>query len=117
MPELLPAVDSTFVLAPNRAAPLVCYVCAHERARWRVRHARYGGTVQDLCALCFMYESGWLTPVNQARVARVSTALSLRRNKVLEHVNGRLVQSTDADDVLGAIVLHDRAGPFLGGRQ
>lgn len=86
----------------------ICLKCQQPRAVWSVRHPLYGDEAQPICALCFIYTSGWFEQ-NQTRLRLVVNAIGLRRNKALERdATGRLVSSKDADDVLGAIVLHDR---------
>lgn len=94
-----------------------CVVCAQTCAHWRIRHERYGAADADICALCFLYTSGWLVRERVRRVEQVAQAIGLKRKKPLEFVLGehgdrvwppRLSTVKDADDVLGAIALHDR---------
>lgn len=102
-------IPSTRNMVPvYRNDPHVCIKCQQPRAHWSVRHPSYGSEAQPLCALCFFNTSGWLEP-NRAQFNLVVNALGLRRNRALErNAAGQLVLPKDADDVLGAIVLHDR---------
>lgn len=103
------AVSSTHTLRPHPPTLVkVCCVCSKPQARWSLLHSRFGPEPVDLCSLCFLYSSGWLTPVRARRVDTVVSALGLRARKVLERVEGRLVLVSDADNVLGAITLQDR---------
>jgi hypothetical protein len=71
----------------------------------------------DICALCFLYTSGWLVKERIRRVEQVAQVIGLKRNQSLQYVLDargdklwppRLAVLKDADDVLGAITLHDR---------
>jgi hypothetical protein len=90
-------------------------------ARWRFQHPRYGPEEVDLCSLCFLYKSGWLVAERVRRVEQVATVIGRKREREqarqLEFAMNpqgdrqwppRLVNVKDADDVLGAITLHDR---------
>jgi len=103
-----PKVTSTHALRPlGPTSNQHCVVCKQQTAHWSIMHARYGQ--ENICALCFLYDSGWLdSPETKAAVSRVANVLGLKRGKVLERVEGRFVQVRDADDVLGAITLHER---------
>ena len=117
LPEL-PTVASTRVLRPHsQGAKASCVTCCQPVARWRIKHPRYGSDEVDICALCFLYTSGWLVKERVRRVEQVVQAISLKRNRTLQYVLGvngdklwppRLSAVSDADDVLGAIALHDR---------
>jgi hypothetical protein len=123
-----PVVKTTRgVLWPHPVgATMTCVVCSHTRAHWRVKHARYGTSDADICALCFLYTSGWLVQERVRRVEQVAQAIGLKRQKPLEYVLGergdkvwppRLSTVKDADDVLGAIVLHDRFESLMSRRS
>lgn len=103
-----PRVTSTHALRPlGPVSNLLCTVCKEPCARWSIMHARYGQ--ENICALCFLYDSGWLeAPESKAALQRVANVLGLKRGKSLERVEGRLTKVADADDVLGAITLHER---------
>lgn len=106
-----PAVETTRVLRPHAfGLNKTCCVCAQAQAHWSIQHARYGTALEDICALCFLYESGWLVRQREQRVEQVIKAIALKRGAVLPQKGEqkRLVLVTDADSVLGAIVLHDR---------
>lgn len=120
---VIPSVESAPVLSTRVLRPhpvgvtADCVTCHRPRAHWRVQHPRYGAEVVDVCALCFLYESGWLVPERVRRVTQVIQVIGLKRQKPLECAVGtrgdkmwppRLEHIKDADDVLGAIVLHDR---------
>jgi predicted RNA-binding Zn-ribbon protein involved in translation (DUF1610 family) len=109
-----PKVSSTGSLRPlGTTAHLVCCVCGQQTARWLIMHARYGEAY--ICSLCFLYDSGWLdTSKAKAAVTRVINVLGLRRGKALECAESRLVRTEDADDVLGAVVLHARYAALIG---
>jgi hypothetical protein len=116
--ESLPNVESTRVLKPHTfGLTKVCSACAQPVAHWHIRHPRYGVEDVDICALCFIYGSGWLVRERVRRLDMVIKAISLKRGKVLEQESGpngdkswppKLVKVEDADSVLGAIVLYDR---------
>ena len=103
-----PKVLNTHVLRPlGPTASFHCAVCKQPTAHWSITHARYGQ--ENICALCFLYDSGWLdSPETKVAVARVTNVLGLKRGKPLERVEGRFIRVQDADDVLGAITLHER---------
>lgn len=108
-----PIVTSTTVLRPHHSGTSFhCVTCAKPVAHWSIRHQRYGGEAASICALCFLYTSGWLVEGRVRRVQMVTQALALRKGKVLEFEKDsrppKLVHVSDADDVLGAITLHDR---------
>lgn len=107
---MTPIVLSTRSLKPTttRDAPAHCVSCQQPQAYWRVQHARYGAEAQPICALCFLRTSGWLE-THKEQFDLVVNVIGLRRNKALERDEaGGLVHPKDADDVLGAVVLHDR---------
>ena len=116
--EAPPPVQSTRSLRPHTfGLTKVCCDCRKPVAHWKIQHPRYGTEETDICALCFLYNSGWLVQERQARVEQVIKVIGLKRGKPLEYVLGehgdrawplRLVQVHDADSVLGAITLHDR---------
>ena len=97
-----------------------CVVCAEPVARWRFKHPRYGSEEVDLCSLCFLYKSGWLVAERVRRVEQVAQVIGRRRGEMAKQLEfamnlqgdrqwpPRLVNVKDADDVLGAITLHDR---------
>jgi len=102
-----PKVTSLSVLRPLGPTHAVCVVCKENRARWCIVHARYGQ--ESICSLCFLQDSGWFDSAESKQaIYRVTAAIGLKRNKVLERVEGRFVRCEDADDVLGAVVLHAR---------
>lgn len=113
-----PVVSTTRVLRPHvMGLTKTCCVCAKPQAHWTIEHARYGSEIEDICALCFLYESGWLVRERVQRVEQVAKAISLKRGATLEYVltetgdkawPPRLLKIADADAVLGAITLHDR---------
>lgn len=114
----LPPVQSTRVLRPHAVSVrATCVTCCQPVARWRIKHPRYGADEVDLCALCFLYTSGWLVKERVRRVEQVAQVIGLKRQRPLQYVLGengdrlwppRLSVVGDADDVLGAIALHDR---------
>lgn len=113
-----PTVQTTRVLRPHTfGVTKMCCVCGKPQAHWSVEHARYGTEKEDICALCFLYDSGWLVADRVQRVEQVSKVIGLKRGTPLEYVLGergdkvwppRLLKVEDADSVLGAITLHDR---------
>lgn len=115
--ERLP-VHSTQALHPHPVgSSRHCIECSEAVAHWWINHPRYGAESVDICALCFLYTSGWLLRERVLRVDQVARVIGLKRQKLLEFVKGengdrqwppRLVHVKDADDVLGAITLHDR---------
>lgn len=118
IPDAKPAVESTRSLRPHTfGLTKTCCVCSKAQAHWSVQHPRYGREAEDICALCFLYESGWLVRERQPRVDQVVKVIGLKRGTPLECVLGehgdkswppRLAKVEDADSVLGAITLHDR---------
>jgi hypothetical protein len=100
---------STRCLTPaHRDTNYICVKCEQPTAHWRVFHARYGEESQPICALCFFKTSDWVGE-NRQRFDLVVKAVGLRRKVSLQRDElGDLVSGKDADDVLGAIVLHDR---------
>lgn len=117
VPNLPPVQTTRGVLWPRPAGVnMNCVTCCQPVAHWRIKHARYGGEA-DICALCFLYTSGWLVKERVRRVEQVVQVIGLKRNQPLQYVVGehgdklwppRLAILKDADDVLGAIALHDR---------
>lgn len=118
IPDVKPAVESTRTLRPHTfGLTKLCGVCSKPQAHWAVQHPRYGAEVMDICALCFLYESGWLVADRVQRVEQVSKVIGLKRGVALSYVLGeqgdkvwppRLAKVEDADAVLGALTLHDR---------
>lgn len=107
-PPTQPAVTSTRCLKPTHAAVLlVCSGCNQPQAHWTVRHPRYGTEEQNICALCFFKTSGWADG-NKERLRLVINALSMRAKSLIETNNNLPVQVKDADNILGAIALHER---------
>ena len=114
----LPPVLTTRVLRPHSSGvKATCVTCCQPVARWRIKHPRYGGDETDICALCFIYTSGWLVRERVRRLEQVVQVIGLKRKQPLQCVLGehgdklwppRLSVVGDADDVLGAIALHDR---------
>jgi hypothetical protein len=122
-----PTVASTRVLRPIPVGTnMNCVTCCQPVAHWRIKHARYGEEEASICALCFLYTSGWLVKERVRRVEQVAQVIELKRNQPLQYVLGergdrlwppRLVQVKDADDVLGALTLHDRFEMVLSQRR
>lgn len=106
---MIPIVLSTRCLTPaHHDTNYVCSQCQQPTAHWRVQHARYGDESQPICALCFLDTSGWVE-AHKEQFDLVVNAIGLRRKKALSRsATGGLTTHKDADDVLGAIVLHDR---------
>jgi hypothetical protein len=103
------SVASLSCLKPlaSQADALSCYACALARAKWTIRHPRYGVSPVPLCALCFLQTSGWVQP-NEARLQDVLGAQALRKRRAIPTVDGIPSDVKDADNVLGSLVLHDR---------
>lgn len=79
-----------------------CSVCAQPVARWSILR-----TNKHICALCFFNTTDWVRE-HWERFDAVIRAISFRRNQVIPRTEkGGLVEVKDADNVLGAIVLHD----------
>ena len=103
-----PVVTTTRCLKPTHAAVLlVCSGCNKPQAHWTVRHPRYGEEEQNICALCFFKTSGWADG-NKERLRLVINAISMRSNSLVETNNNLPVHVKDADNILGAIALHER---------
>lgn len=101
-------VDSTRVLRPLGPTVVTCSVCKEPRARWVIVHPRYGSDA-SICSFCFLYDSGWLDRAEaKSAVTRLSNVIGLKRGKVLQMREGRLSRIEDANDVLGAVALHER---------
>lgn len=101
-----PRVTSTRVLRPLGPTTLTCVGCKKLTAKWFIVHPRYGQ--ENICSLCFFYDSGWLeAPESKVSLERVANVIALRHGKSLAREDGKLT-ARDADDVLGAITLHER---------
>lgn len=98
------------VLRPKQELILHCANCDKPQARWDVviRNEQGGYDPQDICALCFLYESEW----GQKRreqidgvIARVEVKKSLSYMRDPEQ---RLLLCADADKILGGIAVASR---------
>lgn len=102
------------VLRENPGVLVTCAYCGLDRARWIYADVSTAPpAVQDICALCFLYESPWGTSRTEKieRLVRVSEAFSGMTFQKDE--TGRVADSREADAVLSRIAL----GAYMLGMQ
>ncbi len=99
MPSDLASLDR---LMPLRSKVDCCAVCGENQARW---HHRDEGSAY--CSLCLMYRTEWGSR-NQTQVRLVTTQIELHRPALVRDVHSNLAICSEADDVLGVVVLAER---------
>lgn len=88
-----------------------CALCSQERARWTIRGAQ---PPVYLCALCLLYATPW----GGDNSSQIETTLALSEyhsRRTFERVDGRLVSCSDADNLMGILILVDRTAKRMPG--
>lgn len=88
---------------PKPSWNINCCVCDKPQARWELRVGAPGPVF--ICGMCVLYESDW-GQSNAELVLETSQNIELHGQRSLQRAEaGKLAVPTDADDVLGVIVL------------
>ena len=90
---------------PQKAWGAHCSLCDKPQARWIL--AVGSQTPVFLCGLCILHESAWGKSNNPA-VESTTNAIRAASGREFSIVDGRFQRCSEADDVLGVLILVER---------
>lgn len=90
-----------------------CSLCDKPQARWTLR---VESPKVYICGTCVLYETAW-SEANQSAVEAAISNIRTAGKRELPAQGGRLLSPTDADDVLGVVILVDRTLARTGRRR